>query len=62
MKIKNEFIGTTFFVKGFGTFVIKEGNEKLYKKIGLDIFKDENKKGSIKPKRKSNTEGEDDDK
>ena len=36
--IKKEFIGSSIFKKGFGTFVITEGNEALYKKVGLDIF------------------------
>lgn len=62
MKIKKELIGATCFVKKYGTFVIKEGNEKLYKKIGLDIFEDEAKKESAKPKRKPNAKGENHDK
>ena len=48
--IKKEFIGVSIFKKGFGTFVITEGNEALYKLIGLDIFEknDRIKKGRAK--------------
>ena len=61
MKIKKELIGATCFVKRYGTFVIKEGSEKLYKKIGLDIFEDEVKKESAKSKRKPNAKRENND-
>lgn len=57
--IKKELIGANYTQRGVGTFLIKEGNEKLYKKLGLDIFEDETKKGTSKRKRSTNTSGED---
>lgn len=57
--IKKNLIGATVFKKGVGTFVIKEGNEKLYKKLGLDIFEDEVNKGTNKSKRGANSSGKD---
>lgn len=57
--IKKKYIGANYTQKGVGTFLIKEGNEKLYKKLGLDIFEDEVKKEPTKPKRSTNTSGKD---
>jgi hypothetical protein len=57
--IKSKLIGSKMLTK-VGWVTIEKGQEKLYKKLGLDIFEDEIKQGNdndkriIKSKRKNN--------
>jgi hypothetical protein len=57
--IKSKLIGSKMLTK-VGWITIEKGQEKLYKKLGLDIFEDEikqgidNKQRSVKSKRKNN--------
>lgn len=57
--IKSKFIGAQMLTS-IGWVTIEQGQEKLYKKLGLDIFEDEieqgsdNEQRSIKPKGKNN--------
>jgi len=57
--IKSKLIGSKMLTK-VGWVTIEKGQEKLYKKLGLDIFEDEIKQGndnnkrSVKSKRKNN--------
>ena len=50
MKIKKEYIGSTFFLKGkFRGVIIDTPNTiKLYKKLGLPIFEDKPVKNATK--------------
>jgi hypothetical protein len=57
--IKSKLIGSKMLTK-VGWVTIEKGQEKLYKKLGLDIFEDEieqgndNKQRSVKSKGKNN--------
>jgi len=57
--IKSKLIGSKMLTK-VGWVTIEKGQEKLYKKLGLDIFEDEIEQGNdndkriIKSKRKNN--------
>lgn len=61
MKIRKELIGAKHG-SVVGMLTIEEGKELLYKKLGLDIFEDEVKKGSNNRKRSDKSRGENDDK
>jgi hypothetical protein len=62
--IKSKLIGSKMLTK-VGWVTIEKGQEKLYKKLGLDIFEDEIKQGNdnkqriIKSKRKNNDQQSD---
>ena len=45
-----------------GWITIEKGQEKLYKKLGLDIFEDEIKQGSDNNKRSVKSKGKNNDK
>jgi hypothetical protein len=57
--IKSKLIGAKMLTK-VGWITIEQGQDKLYKKLGLDIFEDEIEQGNdndkriIKSKRKNN--------
>lgn len=46
MELKDNYIGAKFYLKGKGTFLIEdtEKGKRLYKKLGLPVFKDVKKK------------------
>lgn len=62
--IKSKLIGSKMLTK-VGWITIEKGQEKLYKKLGLDIFEDEIKQGidnnkrSVKSKGKNNNKQSD---
>ena len=62
MELRKECIGLEMGSK-IGMIKIEEnGNFKLYKKLGLDVFKkDDTKKGNNKRKDRVNSNGEDND-
>ena len=60
MTIRKECIGSKMSSRiGFVTIV--EGNEELYKKLGLNVFEDETNKGSNDGKRRTKSKGKDND-
>ena len=54
--IKSKLIGSKMLTK-VGWITIEKGQEKLYKKLGLDIFEDEIKQGSDNNKRSVKSKG-----
>ena len=59
--IKSKLIGSKMLTK-VGWVTIEKGQEKLYKKLGLDIFEDEIKQGSDNNKRSVKSKGKNNDK
>ena len=59
--IKSKLIGSKMLTK-VGWVTIEKGQEKLYKKLGLDIFEDEIKQGSDNNKRSVKSKGKNYDK
>jgi hypothetical protein len=59
--IKSKLIGSKMLTK-VGWITIEKGQEKLYKKLGLDIFEDEIKQGSDNNKRSVKSKGKNNDK
>lgn len=59
--IKSKLIGSKMLTK-VGWITIEKGQEKLYKKLGLDIFEDEIKQGSDNNKRGVKSKGKNNDK
>lgn len=59
--IKSKLIGSKMLTK-VGWITIEKGQEKLYKKLGLDIFEDEIKQGIDNNKRSVKSKGKNNDK
>lgn len=59
--IKSKLIGSKMLTK-VGWVTIEKGQEKLYKKLGLDIFEDEIKQGIDNNKRSVKSKGKNNDK
>jgi hypothetical protein len=59
--IKSKLIGSKMLTK-VGWITIEKGQEKLYKKLGLDIFEDEIEQGSDNNKRSVKSKGKNNDK
>ena len=59
--IKSKFIGAQMLTS-IGWVTIEQGQEKLYKKLGLDIFEDEIEQGSDNEQRSIKSKGKNNDK
>jgi len=59
--IKSKLIGSKMLTK-VGWVTIEKGQEKLYKKLGLDIFEDEIKQGNDNKQRIIKSKGKNNDK
>ena len=59
--IKSKFIGAQMLTS-IGWVTIEQGQEKLYKKLGLDIFEDEIEQGSDHKQRSTKPKGKNNDK
>ena len=59
--IKSKFIGAQMLTS-IGWVTIEQGQEKLYKKLGLDIFEDEIEQGIDNEQRSTKSKGKNNDK